>query len=547
VDDSARTLASRRQIERGRLAGLFAVYAVASILVLAPARGGDFVSDDLPNVVYNPYVQTLSLGNLRAILDPAGEPAANTFNYAPVHMLALALEWRLFGEDVRGFHVVNALVHAAAAALLAALLAARGLPLAAAGLGGAFFLVHPANVEAAAWIFQVKTTGATALALGALLLHPRRPALGLVLFGFALLTKASAAFALPMALVFTAQDGRRADGWRARAGWLVGWTALLVPYAWLELGVLGRMQESHAPLHPDPWVHARSVVALAGRYLWMAATGSGVAPSHDPPPALSWLDPWWIAGIALPVALAARTLWAWRGRREETAWWVGAAAGYLPVAQIGMTFLQPMADRYLYCALPGLIGGCAFALRDAWARRAVSAVTTRRATAAGGAVALAVIALFALRSHAQAQHWRSAVTLALASAARYPDGLPAQLLEAQRTALRGDAPGSVRALRAAVARGYDRFETLAEAPVYDAVRRDPAFQELLREMAASWIEQSLTLEHATQADLLARASAYAVLGERAQAVAALDEALRLGGPLDARVRAERMRHSRHER
>lgn len=547
MDDSARTLASRRQIERGRLAGLFAVYAVASILVLAPARGGDFVSDDLPNVVYNPYVQTLSLENLRAILDPAGEPAANTFNYAPVHTLMLALEWRLFGEDVRGFHVVNALVHAAAAALLAALLAARGLPLAAAGLCGAFFLVHPANVEAAAWIFQVKTTGATALALGALLLHPRRPALGLVLFGLALLTKASAAFALPMALVFTAQDGRRADGWRARAGWLVGWTMLLVPYAWLELGVLGRMQESHAPLHPDPWVHARSVVALAGRYLWMAATGSGVAPSHDPPPALSWLDPWWIAGIALPVALAARTLWAWRGRREETAWWVGAAAGYLPVAQIGMTFLQPMADRYLYCALPGLIGGCAFALRDAWTRRALSAGTIRRASAAGGAVALAVIALFALRSHAQAQHWRSAVTLALASAARYPDGLPAQLLEAQRSALRGDASGSVRALRAAVARGYDRFETLAEAPVYDAVRRDPAFQELLREMAASWIDQSLKLEHATQADLISRANAYVVLGERAQAVAALDEALRLGGPLDARVRAERLRHSRQDR
>jgi hypothetical protein len=546
VDESAQTVASR-PIDRGHLAGLFALYAVAAILVLAPARGGDFVSDDLPNVVYNPYVHALTPANLLAILDPAGEPAANTFNYAPVHMLALALEWRLFGEDVRGYHVVNALAHAAVAVLLAALLAARGLPLAAAGLGGAFFLVHPANVEAAAWIFQIKTTGATALALGALLLHPRRPALALVLFGLALLTKASAAFALPMALVFTVQDRQRTAGWRAQAGWLVGWTALLVPYAWLELGVLGRMEESHAPLHPDAGVHARSVVALAGRYLWMAATGSGVAPSHDPAPAVSWLDPWWIAGIALPIALAARALWAWRARREETAWWVGAAAGYLPVAQIGMTFLQPMADRYLYCALPGLIGGCAFAVRDAWAARDASATATRRTAMVGGTLALGVIALFAWRSHAQAHHWRSAVTLALASAARYPDGLPAQLLEAQRAAMRGDAAGSVRALRAAFAQGYDRFETLADAPVYDAVRRDPAFQQLLREMAASWIEQSLTLEHVTQADLLSRANAYAVLGERARAVAALDEALRIGGPLDAQVRAARLRHPRHER
>jgi tetratricopeptide (TPR) repeat protein len=223
---------------------------------------------------------------------------------------------------------------------------------------------------------------------------------------------------------------------------------------------------------------------------------------------------------------------------------VGAAAGYLPVAQIGMTFLHPMADRYLYFALPGLIGGCAFAWRDAWRCRAPAAATTRRVATAAGALALAGIALMALRSHAQAQHWRSAATRALASAARYPDGLPAQLLEAQRTALRGDAPGTVRALRAAVAQGYDRFETLADGPVYDAVRRDPAFQQLLHEMATSWIEQSLKLEHATQADLLARAEAYAVLGDRTRAVTTLDEALRIGGPLDARARAERLRQSR---
>jgi hypothetical protein len=61
-------------------------------------------------------------------------------------------------------------------------------------------------------------------------------------------------------------------------------------------------------------------------------------------------------------------LFAMRRRREESAWWVGAAAGWLPVAQIGTTFIHPMADRYLYFALPGLIGGCGFAARDALRR-----------------------------------------------------------------------------------------------------------------------------------------------------------------------------------
>src|SRR5262245_23982478 len=101
-----------------RWLGVFTVYALAALWVLGPAMRGEFVSDDLPNVLYNPYVHALSLENLGAILDPGGAPAANTFNYAPVHTLVHALQWQLFGEHVRGYHVVQALVHAGAAVLL---------------------------------------------------------------------------------------------------------------------------------------------------------------------------------------------------------------------------------------------------------------------------------------------------------------------------------------------------------------------------------------------------------------------------------------------
>jgi hypothetical protein len=510
-----------------RWLGLFTVYALAALWVLGPAMRGDFVSDDLPNLLYNPYVQELSLSNLAAILDPRGAPAAETFNYAPVHMLVHALEWRLFGEDVRGYHVAQALAHAAAAGLLAALLAARGLPFAASAGAGAFFLLHPANVEASAWIFQIKTTLALALALGALLLLPSRPGVALGAFALALLTKASAAFALPMAAVFAFLDRDPRGPWRMRTRWLVVWALVLVPYAFAELRVLGRMDAAHEPLHPEATVAARTVVAIAGRYLAMAATGFGVAPSHEPPPALSALDPWWVAGLAGLVALAARTLFALRRRREESAWWVGAAAAYLPIAQIGTAFIDPMADRYLYFALPGLIGGCAFAARDTSRRHAHALPDPRIAARAAGAVALALLALFAWRSHAQAAAWRSATTLAMASAARYPEGLAAQLLAAQRGALRGDAAATVAALRAAAARGYDRVEVLAQAPVYDAVRPDPAFQQLIREMAASWVKNSRALAHPTEADLRARANACRLLDDDACVRESLAEAARV--------------------
>jgi hypothetical protein len=276
----------------------------------------------------------------------------------------------------------------------------------------------------------------------------------------------------------------------------------------------------------------------------MALTGFGVAPGHDVRPALAPLDPWWLAGLAGLAALGARAAWALRRRREEAAWWVGAAAGYLPIAQIGMRFLDPMADRYLYFALPGLIGGVAFAARDLWRARAPAPALSRRAAAVALALSLAWIGAFALRSHAQARHWRSAATLALASAAAYPDGLSAQLLAAQRGALRGDAVETVRALRAAFARGYDRVDALAEAPAYDAVRAHPEFQALLREMARAWVDRSLTIARPSQADLAARADAYLLLGDAAGARAALDRALALGGPLDARLRAQRARLER---
>ena len=99
-----------------------------------------------------------------------------------LHMLLHAAEWHVFGTQVRGYHVVNVILHALVSWLLVLLLLTSRIPPSAALLGGSFFLLHPANVEAVAWISQLKTTSAMALALGALLAHPRRPALGALLF-----------------------------------------------------------------------------------------------------------------------------------------------------------------------------------------------------------------------------------------------------------------------------------------------------------------------------------------------------------------------------
>ena len=413
-----------------------------------------------------------------------------------LQLRARSTPWRspssgaLFGEDVRGYHVVQALAHALAATLLAALLrgartALRGRRRRRPALPGAPGQRRGERLDLpdqdARWRWRSP--------LGALLLHPRRPALALLLFALALLTKASAAFALPMAVVFSVARARPARRLaRARARGSSRGRRCCCPTPSRSSRVLGRMEARTSRSHPDPWVAARSVVAIAGRYLAMALLRLGRRAEPRRPPARLAARPL-VARRPRRAARARRAHASSRcaRRREEAAWWIGAAAAWLPIAQIGMSFIDPMADRYLYFALPGLIGGCAFAARDAWrrARRAarVAAPHAERGARAGRARGLG------WQSHEQARVWRSAATLALASAARYPDGLPAQLLA--RSARRCRATRRHR--RGAARRRRARLRPLRRAgggPVYEVVRRDPAFQQLLREMAQSWVEQS---------------------------------------------------------
>ena len=517
-------------------------FAVLGLLIYAPALRGQFVSDDLGYVVTNPYVHELSTGNLFAILDPRGEPALYTANWAPLHLLAHALEWRLWGPDPFGYHVVNVLLHALAAALLAALFARRGFSRAASSLAGLAFLIHPANVEAVAWIFQLKTIAALALATGALLAQPRRPWLGTLLFALALLTKAAALFALPVAAVFAwiARDPH--DGFRAHWRWLGLWALVLVLYASPQFFAFERLGQVDG-LGSDGWAELRTIAAIGARYLAMAATSYGTAAFHEPPRALSWLDPWWLAGLAAGALLAVRCSLALLRRSEEAAWWVWAGAAYAPISQV-FPFLYPMADRYLYTILPGLLGAAMLVARDAWIRlerrlgprRSALGPVSPAWIAAAAAVALVLV--FGLRSFDRARVWRSPATVELDSVRHYPDGISASLQRSARAAQRGDARGAVDAARRAFELGFDRFMHFYEVPSFTAVSGDPAFRALVAEMAGRWIEETSRMPNPTQADLRVRAHAHIVRGENAEAEALLEQALRLGGGFDAQVRAE---------
>jgi hypothetical protein len=241
-----------------------------------------------------------------------------------------------------------------------------------------------------------------------------------------------------------------------------------------------------------------------------------------------------------------------RGRKPELPYWVWAAVSFVPVSQI-FPFLYPVADRYLYFILPGLIGGALLAARDVLDRlpgalearpgllggRPLEPEALKRVAARVGLVLGIVAAVsFAVRSHDRAGIWRSSVRIIADSAANYPNGTPAHLLRAQRASQVGDVDAAVASVRAAVDRGYNRFEQLWNDPTYDPVRDHPKFRALIREIAAGWIETVAKHENPTQLELAMVANAHKVRGENAKAAEMFRRALERGGPNDADIRAE---------
>ncbi len=520
---------------------LFTAFLGASLLIYGPALDGPPIADDYAYLI-NPWITSANPRVVAEVLDPTSQATRTLRNFAPVRALLHALEWRLFPEQAIPYHVTNLIAHALATTLLVVFLSQLGVRAMAAVLAGWLFLLHPANVEAVAWMSQLWSPVALAFSLLALMALPRRPALATGLFVLGIGSKPLALFALPAGIVLercrTRERPTAASEPPAHWGWLAGWALLCAAQAVAQLSAAAGSGRP-GPLHPDALVEARAIAGFALRYLVMGATSIGVAAFQEPPLPLSPWDPWWLAAAGVLALLGWRLLVTWRARRPEAAGWVWALAAFAPVSQL-FPFLYPMADRYLYFMLPGLLLAGALALQEGLSH-ARDTRSRQRLGRAAGAVALALLVVFAARSASRAALWRSEDALLRDSAAHFPDGVSASLLRSRRAAQAGDVEGSIAPLREAAARGWDYYDFLLTHPAYARVRGDPRFQAWLRELAARRIAKGRRGVRMTQLDWLQDADAHLLRGETQEALESIDRGLELGGPLDAALRARRAR------
>jgi len=503
--------------------GAWIVFSFVALGLYWQALRGPFISDDVLYIVINPWTDELSLEKLAGIFSPTGEARLNVANYAPLTLLANAIERAVFWDDTLGYHVVNVLLHGLNAALFATLLIRTGLSRSLSLVGALFFLAHPATVEAVAWISQLKTLGALACTLGALLAFPRHPAWSTLLFTVGLLVKAAAAAALPAAAALAwcrrADLDRPSSAWR----WIAMWGVIFAVYTIPQYTAIHPRGTVVIAAYEDFAVHLRTIASIGTHYLSTAYFAYGVSHAKEHAAVLSWLDPWWLASLPLAAFFVWRMVVSITRRSIESLYWVMAAASFVPISQL-LPFSHPIADRYLYLILPGLIGGTLLALQPAIDRWSASG----RIRGVGVIATCVVLLVFSLITMQRAHLWTDQILLSLDSARNFPAGRTALALEARHHAQRRDVPRSVDRLRRAAALGRSQFQALVLDENLAPIAHSPEFRELVSELAGRYIDSIHSHGRPTTGELGALSRAHFERGEYGQAVQRLEQAVARG-------------------
>jgi tetratricopeptide (TPR) repeat protein len=367
---------------------LAAALVAITFLAYLPAMRGGFIWNDDTFLTRNPLIKTPD--GLRRLWFTTDPP-----DYFPLTSTSLWLEWRLWGMNPAGYHVVNVLLHAVSAVLLWRVLKRLKAP--GAWLAGLIFAVHPVNVESVAWITERKNTLAMVLYMASLLAYlkfdedgaPRAYALALGLFLLALLAKTSVIM-LPAVLLLCA--------WWRRGGIERKDILRAIPFAALSgaLALVTVWYQYHRAI-------AAEVVRTDG---FLARTaGAGWAACFYLykallPAKLCFVYPRWAQGVSflsfLPdLLLLALLILLWRNRRGwGRPFLFGLGYFLVSLAPVGgflnIYFMRYslVADHWQYTAMIGIAALAAGVLAGQAERRGAS----RKVAIAAAAALVAVLA-----------------------------------------------------------------------------------------------------------------------------------------------------------
>jgi len=508
-------------VTRGRAAWLA---AAAAAIVYLPALGNKFALDDGSIVERNPSAH--SVGAALRAFDQAYWPAENgAGQWRPLVILSFALDWQVSGGSPVWLHAVNVLWHAAATALVVAVLACY-VPETAALAGGLLFAVHPVHVEAVAnLVGRAELMAAVFLLTAVLVGRMIRRRLGQARATWALelalvasvacglLSKEHSAIAVALlALDDLASRGRfgRALPWRDYAavtlltiGWFVlrrpvdaGESFAMVAPTFFHLGAVGRL----STMLPVVFVVVRLMV-------WPFDLSADYGPALVP--RLEHLTALGLAGILLLLALGALAAVSWRGRRALAVGLLLVALAWLPTSNLLFPTGIVLAERTLYLASAGfaLVAAAAFERLEGSRQRSLAPW-----------LAGAAIVAFAYRTAIQVPVWRSNRDLVVWSLETHPESYRQHQAAARAMVRAGDRGEALRQYDLAIELYPLDYYTLDEAAsaALDGGRPRLALGYLRR---AARLDSTLALTQTLMAhSLLTEDSAAAALGPARRAV-----------------------------
>jgi tetratricopeptide (TPR) repeat protein len=513
-----------------------AILCLVVLVAFGGALRNGFVWDDLPFIVHNPAVAELrNLPTLFVSDDAVGTGERNLY-YRPLTTASFAVDRRIWGQDARGYHATNVLLHLAACVALFFAIRRMTADPDAALVAALLFAVHPAHAEPVGFISARADLLCGLLTLCAFLAYLRwagtrsRLALSLSLLAFALaLLSKIVALALPalVALHLALLDPEdRARGRRLLAAYgLVALAFLALRGSVIDMdGFRGTTPVGIRLAHAGP-----VLVAYVRNALWPA----GLKVFYDVPLPAAALTLRAIAAWGLLAATAALALAA---RRRRPLAVFGAAwffAGLLPVCGI-VVLLYPaaMADRYLYFPLMG----AAIALGGTLARPEPAKRPARARLALAGLSAM-LVAACAASTMERVPAWGDPVDLWRIAERENPGNL--YVLRSLGGALA--TTGSLDEARAVLARAIALRD---DDPKAHLVMARIGLQQGRLDEAERHLNRTMALGPATPGAL---AYMGMVMGERgflAKAEGLFLEALRMDpGHLDARLNLARLRQA----
>jgi hypothetical protein len=296
-------------------------------------------------------------------------------DYFPLKSSLQWVEWRLWGANPAGYHLMSLGLHAASALLVWLLL--RRLGLRTAFVGGLLFAVHPLAVESVAWISEFKNTVSLPPLLLASIAYVefdlgRRPwaaARSLLWFLVALACKTSVVM-FPAVLLLHAwwRRGRVGVGDLKAAAPFFGASAVMgAATLWFQSTRAIGMAGTRAAVAERAGQAGWSVLSYARQSLWPADL-EPIYPAAGG--SLPGFVPWIAIAAVLWVFWARRSGWG-RHALLGSGWFVLNLIPVLGIVPMAYLRISPRADHFAYVSLVGCVGLAAAAYgaaSEAWER-----------------------------------------------------------------------------------------------------------------------------------------------------------------------------------